>query len=279
MTERIEDGFEDVLGKAASGLGLDLLQLSERTGISIEDLNALMEGKFDEEACLLVSRELHLDGPSVVQLAKGTWRPEPVDLKGLTGYTTPFPVPGYEEMTVNSFLVLDSESKSGAVFDPGADVSALLADIQRLDIKIERIFLTHSHDDHIHALSELLEKTGNPPVWIHENEPLSGLNHFCEGRIFRVGGLEIESRLTNGHSPGGTTFVVSGLSKPVAIVGDSLFCCSQGGAPNAYERALENNRKKILSLPDETILCPGHGPATTVGEEKQNNPFFRRSDS
>jgi hydroxyacylglutathione hydrolase len=80
--------------------------------------------------------------------------------------------------------------------------------------------------------------------------------------------------LTSGHSPGGMTFVVTGLSRPVAIVGDSLFAGSMGGGNVSYDDALRNNREKILTLPDETIVCPGHGPLTSVGKEKRDNPFF-----
>jgi len=69
-------------------------------------------------------------------------------------------------------------------------------------------------------------------------------------------------------------FVISGLEHPVAVVGDSLFAGSMGGGGISYSDALENNRKKILTLPDDTVVCPGHGPLTTVGEEKQHNPFF-----
>jgi glyoxylase-like metal-dependent hydrolase (beta-lactamase superfamily II) len=69
---------------------------------------------------------------------------------------------------------------------------------------------------------------------------------------------------------------VSGLAKPVVVVGDSLFAGSMGGAPNAYEQARKNNREKILSLPPETIICPGHGPMTTVANERVHNPFFAK---
>jgi len=70
------------------------------------------------------------------------------------------------------------------------------------------------------------------------------------------------------------TYVVTGLARPIAIVGDSLFAGSMGGGNVSYDAALRNNLEKILTLLDETIICPGHGPMTTVGEEKQHNPFF-----
>src|SRR5437868_15503160 len=70
------------------------------------------------------------------------------------------------------------------------------------------------------------------------------------------------------------TFVATGLARPVAIVGDSLFAGSMGGGTVSYKDAVQNNLEKILTLPDETIICPGHGPMTSVGEEKKHNPFF-----
>ena len=73
---------------------------------------------------------------------------------------------------------------------------------------------------------------------------------------------------------GRVTYVIGGLESPVAIVGDAIFAGSMGGGMVSYEDALRTNREKIMTLPDDTVLCPGHGPKTTVGEEKKNNPFF-----
>ena len=70
------------------------------------------------------------------------------------------------------------------------------------------------------------------------------------------------------------TFVITGLASPVAIVGDSIFAGSMGGGNVSYEDAVQNNLQKILTLPNETVLCPGHGPMTTVREEKEHNAFF-----
>src|SRR5947208_1475209 len=79
---------------------------------------------------------------------------------------------------------------------------------------------------------------------------------------------------TGGDSPGGMAFVVHGLGQPIAIVGDWLFAGSMGGGSVSYKDAVQNNLEKILTLPDETIICPGHGPMTSLGEEKKHNPFF-----
>jgi glyoxylase-like metal-dependent hydrolase (beta-lactamase superfamily II) len=86
--------------------------------------------------------------------------------------------------------------------------------------------------------------------------------------------LTVESRLTWGHSPGGITYVVTGLERPVAVVGDSIFAGSMGGGAVSYSEAVKNNLEQILTLPPTTVLCPGHGPLTSVGEEKTHNPFL-----
>ena len=87
--------------------------------------------------------------------------------------------------------------------------------------------------------------------------------------------MKITARLTAGHSNGGTTYVVEGLRPTIAVVGDALFSASMGGVPpERYPAALRANGEKILSLPDDSIICPGHGPLTTVGEEKKHNPFY-----
>ena len=106
------------------------------------------------------------------------------------------------------------------------------------------------------------------------SEPVPGAETIEEGKHFHCGQLDIEARLTWGHSPGGMTFVIRGLARPIAIVGDSLFAGSMGGGSVSYEDAVAENLEKILTLADETIICPGHGPMTTVGEEKLHNPFF-----
>src|SRR5204862_1093740 len=105
-------------------------------------------------------------------------------------------------------------------------------------------------------------------------EAIDGAQTFEAGKRFSVGALQIETRQTKGHSPGGITFVVSGLPNPIAVVGDAMFAASMGGGAVSYADALKTNRENILPLPDDTILCPGHGPLTTVGEEKVHNPFF-----
>jgi hydroxyacylglutathione hydrolase len=133
--------------------------------------------------------------------------------------------------------------------------------------------LTHAHPDHVADLPRLREETG-AEVFAPARELVPGAERIEEGKHFHLGKIDIEARLTWGHSPGGMTFVCTGLARPIAIVGDSMFAGSMGGGSVSYKDAVQNNLEKILTLPDEAIICPGHGPMTTVVEEKRHNPFF-----
>ena len=176
-------------------------------------------------------------------------------------------------MTVNSYLVWDAATGEAIAFDTGADCSDMLALLAEKKLRLTLILLTHTHGDHIFDLDRLKSKTG-APAFTGDREPLDGAESFASGRSWTVGALKIETRLTWGHSKGGITYVVTGLARPVAIVGDAIFAVSMGGGGVSYTAALQTNREEILTLPGDTILCPGHGPLTTVGAEREHNPFF-----
>ncbi|MBA3544836.1 MAG: MBL fold metallo-hydrolase, partial [Chthoniobacterales bacterium] len=179
----------------------------------------------------------------------------------------------YHDMQVNAYLVWDPASREAVAFDSGANCSIMLDREKSEGLTIKLILLTHAHPDHVADLERLAKATG-APVYLSSREEADGAQAIEEGKKFAVGKLQVESRLTWGHSPGGMTFVVTGLAQPVAIVGDSLFAGSMGGGNVSYHDAVRNNLEKILTLSDNTVLCPGHGPLTTVGEEKEHNPFF-----
>ncbi len=264
----LEDGFADVIGKAQRGLRLSDTELAEKARVSSQKIRKLREGELDELALLRVAGVLNLATRALAELAAGEWRPERVELEGLAQFST-----RYHDMLVNAYLIWNKSSREAVAFDTGADCSALLDLAAQQDLKIKWILLTHAHVDHVADLARLREKSG-APICVSSREPVPGAELIEEGKSFRVGKLNIETRLTWGHSRGGMTYVVRGLARPVAVVGDSLFAGSMGGGSVSYEDALQNNLRKILSLPDDTVLCPGHGPMTTVGEEKIHNPFF-----
>ena len=269
MAIPLEDNFTDIIGKAQSGLGISDSQLAKKSAVSIQQIRKIRGGDLDQDAICAVAPVLGLDPESLLEVALGKWKPETLpSIDGLAQFTTP-----YHDVTVNAYLAWDRASKEAVAFDTGADCAEMLERIEKEKLTVKLILLTHAHDDHVADLRRLREKTG-APVYISEREGGEGADLINEGRKFDVGKLDVESRLTWGHSRGGMTYVVRGLLRPVAIVGDSLFAGSMGGGVVSYDDALRNNLEKILTLPDETILCPGHGPLTTVGEEKHHNPFF-----
>jgi glyoxylase-like metal-dependent hydrolase (beta-lactamase superfamily II) len=269
MSIPLEDNASDIIGKAQRGLGISDSQLAERSGANAEKIRKLREGAFDDDTVERAAPVLNLDPAALRKLAAGKWSPEVIaEIEGLAQFNTT-----YHDMTVNAYLVWDPATREAVAFDTGADCGGMLQRIEQGRLSVKLILLTHSHPDHVADLRRLRKAT-DAPVYLSKFEEAEGAEEVEEGKRFRVGSLEIEARLTSGHSPGGITYVVTGLSRPVAIVGDSLFAGSMGGGNISYADALRNNREKILTLPDETIVCPGHGPLTTVGKEKRDNPFF-----
>jgi hydroxyacylglutathione hydrolase len=265
----LEDNVGDIIGKAQRGLGISDSELAKKTRVSSETIRKLREGDFDEAALLNVAPVLGLNGRALCELAEGEWHPEKIEeCDGLAQFNT-----DYQGMAVNAYLAWDPASRAAAAFDTGADSNDMVRFANRHKLNVQLILLTHAHADHVADLPRLREETG-ADVFTPAREPVPGAEPIEEGKRFRLGTLEIDTRLTWGHSPGGMTYVVTGLARPIAIVGDSIFAGSMGGGNVSYHDALRNNLEKILTLPDETIICPGHGPMTTVGEEKQHNPFF-----
>ena len=265
----LEDNFSDVIGKAQRGLRLSDTELAEKARVSSQKIRQLREGSFDELAVARVAPALGLAARQLCDLAQGRWQPKKTGaVEGLEQFAT-----NYHDMGVNSYLVWDPQSKQAVAFDTGADCRDMLKGAKKRGLTIKTILLTHAHPDHVADLPRLREETG-ASVYTPAEEPVPGAQTFEEGKHWQLGVLHIDTRKTWGHSRGGMTYVVNGLSRKLAIVGDAIFAGSMGGGNVSYQDALQTNLEKILSLPDDTLICPGHGPMTTVGEEKQHNPFF-----
>ncbi len=272
MAVDIEDHYEDILGKAQRGCGLSDEHIWKKADIPPAQWEAALGGEFSEATARAVAPVLGLDPTALIQAGEKSWRPKAVELNGLRQFNTPF-----DDMTVNAYLVWDPATREAAIFDSGANATPLIEFIRKNELSVRRIFLTHGHLDHVADLSTLRTTFSGVPILIHPAEAVGGADAVGEGDEFQVGRLTIRACQTPGHSPGGMTYVISGLDRPVAVVGDALFAGSMGGAPNSWKDALKVNRKKILSLPPQTVLCPGHGPLTTVGEELEHNPFYART--
>ncbi len=265
----LEDNFGDVIGKAQRGLGISDSELAKKSGASADAIRKVRDGDVDEPTLRAIAPALNLDPDALVNLAQGKYKPKPIEnVDGLAQFTT-----DYNGMSVNAYLVWDAGSKHAIAFDTGADCNSMMKLATKENLSIKMILLTHAHPDHVADLPRLREETG-ARIYAPAREPVPGAENIDEGKHFTLGKLDIEARSTWGHSPGGITFIVTGLVRPVAVVGDSMFAGSMGGGTVSYNDAVQNNLEKILTLPDDTIICPGHGPMTSVGEEKKHNPFF-----
>jgi hydroxyacylglutathione hydrolase len=269
----LEDNFNDVINKTQRGLKLTDEELAARAEVSAADLAAVKAGQPIDAVIRRVARHLKLSPDALEALAHKRWYPVLPDFpKGFAAFNTP-----HEDMTVNSYLVWDPRERLAAAFDTGASAQAVLDLIAAERLALRYIFITHTHPDHVADLARLAGGTG-AEVWSSELEPVNhpGARFFKENAHFHVGGLAVKTLLTSGHSPGQTTFLVTGLSWPLAVVGDSLFASSMGGSATHFEEQWRHNRAKIFSLPRDTVLACGHGPLTTLDQEKRHNPFFAR---
>jgi glyoxylase-like metal-dependent hydrolase (beta-lactamase superfamily II) len=269
----LEDYFTDIIGKAQRGHGLADTALAKKAGLSADDLGAVKAGEIREPALRSIAKALGLGGDALVALARKEWYPEQPQFKrGFAMFNTPF-----EDMRVNAYLVWDTGTRHAAAFDTGATCQAMLDTLAAENLHLRYLFITHTHDDHIADLPKFAAAT-RAEIWSHELEPVSlpGARTFTENAHFHLGELAIKTLLTSGHSPGQTTYYITGLSWPLAVVGDSLFAGSMGGGLVSYQDQFRNNRQKLLCLPSDTVFASGHGPLTTLRQEKIHNPFFTR---
>jgi glyoxylase-like metal-dependent hydrolase (beta-lactamase superfamily II) len=191
------------------------------------------------------------------------------------------------------YLVVDEATKATALVDPSFESEPILEEIRARELRLEWILNTHGHYDHVVNNAYFKRETG-APLAIHpadvpflegmeQQARWMGIPHredspppdrlLREGEEIEVGSLRLRVVHTPGHSPGGVAFLVG----EAAIVGDSLFAGSIGrwDLPGGDEGTLlESIRTRLLTLPDATRVYPGHGPATTIGEERQSNPYL-----
>ncbi len=274
MSVPIEDEYQDVLKKAAIGLRLSHSALALSSGLNLKKVRALIDGNFSEIDARKVAPILGLDADKLVALAGRSWSPYEVFSPGLHQCNMPFPEAGYPGASVNSYLVYNTITKEAIAFDTGTSAEPILECIRAQELLLKAVFLTHTHRDHVGGFKKLVAVAQTKLAFGPAEEPHTGVSPLQPDSKMQLCGFDIYAVKTNGHSKGGLSYIVHGLNRPIALVGDALFSLSMGGAKYDYQLALKNNREQLLSLPSETVLCPGHGPMTSVAEERAHNPFF-----
>lgn len=271
----LEDHLGDIIRKARSMTGVSLNTAAHAARLSEAALSALeSEGTFSERPDLIaLANVIGLNPTKLEHIANG-WLPTEKDLntwRHLQVFTS-----ASDGMSVNCFLIWDETTREAALFDTGFDADVILKTLTTQQLQLRHIFITHSHFDHVHALGRI--RAAHADANIHsssKNAPPAQRNRAED--IISVGTLQITHRETPGHAADGVTYIISGWpsSAPqVAIVGDTIFAGSMGCGNDSWQVARQKVREEILTLPPDTLLCPGHGPLTTVTEERVNNPFF-----
>jgi hydroxyacylglutathione hydrolase len=176
----------------------------------------------------------------------------------------------------NTYLVGDVAGGEGAFVDAGGPVAPLLEAVESHALTITHVLLTHHHHDHVAELGELLERFPDAAVLAHPDEQVPGVNETLQpGERVQVGELEVEAIPTPGHTSGMLSLRVADK----VFTGDTLFKDSVGGvrAPGhtSYADLKASIMDRLMTLPPDTDILPGHTDATTVGREWEHNPFIR----
>jgi hydroxyacylglutathione hydrolase len=194
----------------------------------------------------------------------------------------------------NCSIIGDEESREAIVVDPGDDIDDVLAVIARHKLKVKQIVITHGHIDHIGGAMKLKAATGAPiamneadqqqiellpmqATWIGVSPPgkVAIDQHAKDQDTFRIGKLTANVLFTPGHTEGSSCLYFP--AEKTLIAGDTLFAGSIGRTDlpgGSMEKIIDSLHGKLMALPDEVVVVPGHGPMTTIGEERETNPFI-----
>ena len=259
----LEDDFTYVLRKALAGHGLTLAEAAERAGITPHQAGDFMAGRFVPDIARAFAPVLGLNAEAFARHA--VYQPPPATVPGIRRLDLPF-----GDGQVNAWL-LRTEGAS-ALFDAGHDPHDLLRALESDGGRMpDRVFITHSHRDHVGALGKFLA-AGLP---VHSAD-LPGTIRMKPGDTVLCGPLAVKACDLAGHAVPALGYRIDGLAVPVLVTGDALFAGSIGGCrtPASYRQALCTLRAALAPLPDSTVLLPGHGPGTTLGGERSGNPFL-----
>lgn len=173
---------------------------------------------------------------------------------------------------INGYLVADPQTHIGVFIDPGGFSETIAQFISQNKIELRDIFFTHGHWDHIEGLEEFTQRY-SLQCYAGANEVRAASHILHGGETLKVGKLQFQTFSTPGHTPAGISF----YCQDRVFSGDALFCGSPGGTdgPDNAQQQIDAVRKHLFTLPENTLVFPGHGPMTTVAAEKYGNPFFQ----
>ena len=271
----LEDHIGDVIRKARTMTGVSIDAAAKAAGVSEPELAALEDSGVATRSlnCRALAPLIGLDPAKLESAAQG-WLPSQKDL-GLWRELRPVSTTEGGN-TVYCYLIWDEVTREAALFDTGWDAGSVLKVVEENQLQLEHLFITHTHRDHVAGLQGIRNRF--PKIHLHTDDKSAPPQHRNRRNdCIHLGSLRITNRDTPGHAEDGVTYIIGNWPEDaphVAIVGDAIFAGSIGRGNQSWDLAKQKVREQIFSLPPDTLLCPGHGPLTTVAEEKEHNPFF-----
>lgn len=274
----LEDDFCDIVKKSRTGQGLSVGDVARMTGLPGGDITALERGDRprDRAEVRALAKALGLRAEPLVQIAIEKWGPVaqhmPPWVEMIQGTISGYGVQGYIVFDEGEALLIDTAYNAHAMLDA----------LRRRGLRLMGICLTHGHADHADGIEQILSQY-NVPVYLGPEDlgllswrPQTDLLVTpSEGLSIPVGRRTVHCVTTPGHTAGGICYRVDDPELPVCFVGDTLFAGSIGRSnpKELYSTHLHSVRDRVLTLSPDYRLLPGHGPATTVEEELDHNPF------
>lgn len=275
----LEDDFSDILKKARTGQGLSVGDVTRMTGLPGGDITAMERGDQprDRTEVRALAKALGLRSSALEQIAWDKWEPVPQEppawVEMVHGSINGYGVQGY----------IVHDQGEAILIDTAYNAPAMLGALRKRGLKLMAICLTHGHTDHADGIDQILQHR-EVPVYLgpedvdllHWRPQPDLLETPRDGREIPVGRRTVRCMPTPGHTPGGVCYRVEEPQHPICFVGDTLFAGSIGRSnpSKLYQTHLDSVRARLLTLAPDYRLFPGHGPATTVEEELDHNPFY-----
>ena len=271
----LEDEFSDIVRKASRGLGIDVATLASRTGLERGELQGWLKGDGtpSDVQAREIAKVLRLDPGKLADSAAQRWEPH-VDVPADVRHHPQNPHPS------NGYIFFLEDGKTAALVDPAGDPDNLRRAIAQGPYVLRYILITHKHLDHCDATADIAKQFPDAQIVMHKYDvhaigalaskalPVNDGDQLPFGEAAAIRMLH-----TPGHTDGSSCY----LFKSTLFTGDTLFAGSVGGAfgdNSTYADILKSVTTKLFKLDEETVVMPGHGPPSTIGEERQHNPFF-----